>query len=368
MKSKPTFSVRRKTPTPKRTVARRPATGGVQRAANAHVTSLARLLADPCGSPLVAPQYGASSGGYLTKLSSFLEVSAAVAGYSSGYIIWFPDYTGDSYSSDANMNLYLFQTGNSATSPLNNASNPCGTGSASSTVGQAIRDPAFEVINGSVVQDARTVSACMKFMYTGRNDSLSGRVGVFNGFSREAFVSGSVGSPPSPNELFQYASHSTRTPMDQVELRFRPSEGSEYFRTSGGTEFQKDTCITLGNPGVIKSSLGDGTTSGTGTGMGFVWAGLDTSSTLAFDFLKAIEWRPAFSSHIVSPQQTISVSGGNMVSRALAYLDLHFPGWTHDLIKQGGSAVAQIAAAAFRGPANAVIRQSIGYAAPLLLM
>lgn len=351
---KPKLTVRRKSAPAKKRAPRRSSNGPSE------VLSLARLLNDPCEAPLVAPQYGASSGGYLTKLSRFFNVNMSEG--TSGYCVWFPDYTGRTYSGGLAANCFCFANDSAGAAAVNTTAAPMGAASSAGAInGVAFTDPAYTFVSTEVVQDCRTASACVKMTYTGRNDALAGRVGIISGFSRDALLVGNEGSPPTISEFFNYATDVTRTPMDVTELKFKPSEGSEFYRNVNNIE---DVAFEHGTIGTSALKIGAGSSSATGTGIGFCWSGLDPSSSLTFDFLKNIEWRPEFSSSLASPPQTVSTSGGNLMSRAVAYLDKHAPGWHQTLTRAGQTAAARIAQTAFSGPSNALIRQAL----PMLLM
>lgn len=351
--NKPALSVKKKAP------ARRVQPRQRRMGANKDVLDLARLINDPCGSPLVAPQYGASSGGYLTKLTRFDSIDMSVGG--SGFVVWFPDYTGRTYSSGNGANIFVFQTAGSD-QPVNTDALPLGAGSVGSdaTNGWAISDPTFNFVSGSTVQDCRTVAACVKMTYTGRNDALAGRFGVIRGFSRDALLNGGGSQPPSIGEMFNYSTDIARTPMDPIEVKYSPGEGSEFYRNVANVE---DLAFIHGTIGTTKTKIGAGTPGSVGTGIGLCWSGLDTTSTITLDFLKAIEWRPEFSTNLAAPNQTVSDSGSNLMSRAVAYLDRHYPGWHQTLTKAGASAMARMAQTAFTGPFNQIVRN-----APLLLL
>uniref|UniRef100_A0AB38ZN75 Coat protein n=1 Tax=Saccharina latissima RNA virus 2 TaxID=3153342 RepID=A0AB38ZN75_9VIRU len=330
------------------------------RVSGSGLTSLARLINDPCKAPLVAPQYGASSGGYLTKLSSFSKIDFANG--SDGWLVWFPDYHGRKGIAGQGANIFVYQNDNAVNTPNNTSSNPLGGSDTAVTGlgGWSIDDPAYSFVAGTIVQDARAAAACVKLTYTGRNDALAGRVGVLEGVPRDALLTGGGVNPPTITEMFNYAATVSRTPMDEVELKFRPSEGSELYRNATPS----DSAFVIGDS--APTSIGEGTPTGVGQGIGFCWSGMDTSTSITLDFLKVLEWRPEFQSGLVSPPQHVADGGGNMVSRAIAYLDRHFPGWQHNLGKIGSSVAARIAQTAFKGPANDLLRIGAA-AAPMLL-
>lgn len=340
---------------------KRPASAAPSRRPNQsnQVLTLAKLIGDPCNGPLVGPQYGSSDGGYLAKFSSYHKHDVSTTG-TSGYVVWFPDFTGGA-DTGGNGALYIFATTDSTVSPINTVSDPLGRGSSAATInGNFLEDPSHTFLTGSVVQDARTVAACVKMIYTGRNDSLAGRIGYLDNIPREALLTGAGGSPPSVEDMFRYSPNSMRTPLDLVENKFRPTEGSEYYRTAAtSTGSDKDRCFTIGNGAA--TSIGSGTPSGLCPGIGFVWDGLTSDSALAFDFVKAVEWRPDMTSGLTAAP-THKSTGVNVVSKAVSYLDTKHPGWQRLALRAAKSAGAAIAGMASEGAKNQIMRS-----APLLL-
>lgn len=320
---------------------------------DAETHNYAKLLADPCNGPLTAPQYGASSGGYLARLSKSIQVdlSAGVGGGSNGYIIWFPDYTGGDTTAN-NGSCFLYRNVNADAVPVNDNTNPLG--SAYTPCGSFIEDPAYAFERSTAVSDMRTAAACMKMIYTGRNDQLAGRVAIATNISRQMVLSGL-----SVNKVFTLSPNHVRTSFDPIESKFKPGEGSEFYRDS---TVEEQRCFSKGTSPTSKTVVGDPET-GSGHGIAFAWTNLETTSSFAFDFVKVVEWRPDFDLGLVEPNRTVAVSGGNAVSRALAWLDRHYPGWQSMLIRTGKSYASQLALTAARGPANAVLR-----AAPMIMM
>lgn len=331
-----------------------------QSKASNEILSLARLLADPCEASLVAPQYGASDGGYLSKFSTYHSVEASST-RTSGYLIWYPDYSGNVTSPTGNGSLFLFGTDDAGNRPLNTIALPLGM-DLSTTTGTFLVDPARVFEAGDMVQDARTIAGCLKMMYTGRNDALAGRIGFLENVPRDALLNGGgSGLSPSVQQLFKYSNKSMRTPLDSVEVKFRPSEGSSSYRTT--TNVDSDFCFKMGTKNVTDTVLPEGAPSGDCHGIGFIWDGLTDGSSLTFDLLKAIEWRPDMQSGLTAPCASTAAQGGNMVSRSITYLDRQHPGWQTRAFSAAKSLGASVANMAYEGAKNEVVRS----AAPLLL-
>jgi hypothetical protein len=187
--------------------------------------SYATLLADPCEGPLVAPEYGSSEHGYLSRFHSVEDITTnGSSDRTSGYVVWFPDYTGDVGNAISttvtNGSLYFFGPtgGTASTRPVNTAANPLGQSSAVGSVqGSFRKDPAYDWMDNDSVQDARTVAACMQFMYTGTMSGASGRFGYLQGIPRDVILTGGNGdTPPSVNDMFRVASDVQRIPLDKI--------------------------------------------------------------------------------------------------------------------------------------------------------
>lgn len=328
------------------------------------VLELAKLIADPCTANLVAPQYGASDGGYLAKFSSYHSHQVGSTG-NSGFCIWYPDYTGRANSPGGNGSLYMFASTSGAGAPVNTTAAPLGrSGTVTDVQGAFLNDPGWDFLNSDIVQDTRTVAACMKMMYTGRNDSLSGRIAYLESVPRAALLVGDGSNPPSINDLFRYSNTSCRTPLDMVENKSRPGEGSDVYRVPHHEAHDDgvDYAFVQGDNGVSKTSIGYGTPTGVGCGIGFIWDGLANDSSLSFDFLKAVEWRPEVNSGLVVPPHTQAQGGQNIVNKALSYLDKHHHGWERQAFAAAKTGAAFIAQQAFQGPNNPVLRLASGAA------
>jgi hypothetical protein len=330
---------------------------------------LAKLIADPCAGPLVAPEYGSSDNGYLSRFTSYVNMNIT-QGYFHGYCVWFPDFVGQganaTVTANSNGSWYIFQTTGTSTEPVNTTSAPLGCGaSTASTNGRFWDDPARGWVEGDHVLDARTAAACIKFTYTGRMDSLSGRVGYLNNIPRSALILGGSGNQaPSVDDMLRYSEVISRTPADTIENKFRPGLASGYYRGAGdivGEQRGTDSCFVTGIPGFAETVMANDVSSGSATGIGFVWTNLPGDSAIVLDATKAIEWRPQMSVGLCAPPSSTPPGhdGSNMVSKAVHYLDRAHPGWQRTAMQTLGSAASNIASMAFGGPANSVIRAGV---------
>lgn len=345
---------------------RRPRRG--TRSSGPHL-QLAKLIADPCSAALVAPEYGSSDNGYLTRFTQQSSLTTD-SEYTCGYCVWFPDFCGQksngSGTSNENGSFYFYQTTDATINPTNGVADPLGNGtSTKSANGQFLADPARDWVSGDHVLDARTVAACVKYTYTGRMDALSGRVGYLNNVPRSALIIGGSGdSAPNVNDMLKYSEMTSRTPAETIENKFRPGLASGYYRGKGdttGEERGSDTCFLVGGVGSTETKVANDISSGSATGIGFVWVNLPADSTFTVETTKAVEWRPQMSVGLVAPSSSTPPhgNGSNLVHQAVHYLDRTHPGWQRRAIQMASSAASNIASLAFGGPTNSVIRTGV---------
>lgn len=286
---------------------------------------------------MVHPEYGSSENGYLSRFKSSISVTSV---NQAGYVVWFPDFTGGNASSASTINtngsLFFYNSTSSSVAPTNTTAEPLGmSATLTSTRGSFRADPAHAWVASSACQDARTVSACMQFQFTGAMSTTQGRFGMVEGITREMLLTGTSGGPPTADELFAVASHVERMPLDVKELKYRPSLQGEFFRTealnslTSAANDSADACYTVGIGGSNKTTLhATGMTSGGVLGLAFVYTGLDPS-TAAFTvtFTKAIEWRPEIGQGMVLNIPRSVGDGTNIAQKTVALLDKHIPNW-----------------------------------------
>ena len=319
------------------------------------LVAMADMINDPCGATLTNPEYGASSSGYMIRHNSISVVDTTSGG--NGYVIWFPDYASGGLTTS--FNAVYFNASDANTAPINTTTNPLGSGAtATASNGVQIRDPSYTWGATTTVQDTRTAAACMKMMYLGRNDALAGRVAVLENVPRDALLTGGGSAPPTVSEMFAYAQRQQRTSLDPLEVKFRPSDGSEHFRK---TNLEQDSCFVK-DAGTTEASIPSSGPTGAGLGIGFAWAGVIPGSDLGFDLVKVLEWRPEMISGIVAVPPTIKGPGGNLMSRAVALLDKQHPGWQTEARHVAKTIGAQVVSKAFEGSRDLIMR-----AAPMLL-
>lgn len=286
------------------------------------IRAIAAMIQDPCMGPTVAPEYGGSQNGYVSRFKK----TFAIGGHAnstgvSGYLLWFPDYQGGN-------NLYLFSTSNDAAQPVNSSTDPLGY--ASSTSGKWLEDPAKPWVASAAVEDGRLAAACMKMSYAGAMASLKGRVATISGISRDQLLhGGDNGQTLSPSVLLNLASNTERFQTTGAEIRARPGEPSQYYRTSGGApranhdyvaKDDKDNCFNAyidagGEGGCSEPATGPSA----GNGIALVWNGIDPQQSIVIELFKVLEWRPKAISGIVQKQS--SSDGENLTQKAVGLLD-----------------------------------------------
>lgn len=298
------------------------------------------MLADPCDGPITKPIYGGSEVGYVAKFSSNFGISLDTT--NDGYILWAPDFCGTDSDSKAvsrlPSNYVIFTPTGSGVRPENTATNPLFAGDSGTSVnGRSRADPAHEFVSGDMVQDFRCAAACLDIQYTGRTDEVSGEFAIISGLPRDVFFSkvGSTIGSPSVDQLFSLSPTTTRTSLGKLEVKWRPSDFSSAFRTTGEdgevgvSGYGHDKCLSLGIPGTNVTYPGAPVGGGAGavTFIGFAWRGCGTTvGGVRVRATKVIEWRPNLSSGLILPKQ-MSHSGDDEMDEAVSYLDTFFKTW-----------------------------------------
>lgn len=308
------------------------------------------MLADPCDGPITRPIYGGSQSGYVAKFSSNFGITLDTS--TDGYVLWSPDFCGDNSDAKATSripsNYVLFTPSGPTVRPVNTVADPLFSGdTGSATTGRSRADPAYEFVSGDLVQDFRCAAACLDIQYTGRTDEVAGEFAIIQGLPRDMFFAktGSSLGAPNVNELFALSPSTTRTSLGKLEVKWRPSDFSSAFRTTGadgehGTSSHgHDRCFNLGIPATSETESGGPVGGGAGavTFMGFAWRGCGTTvGGVRIRATKVIEWRPNLSSGLILPKQ-ISQSGDDEMDEAVSYLDKFRKAW--DIaVKYGPSA------------------------------
>lgn len=187
---------------PKNPKPKRPPTvqgGGLDTPALAY----ARLLADPCGSPLAHPVYAGGDGGYLIRCETFVTFANGV-GNSAGILHWVPG----AIAADGN-ELIL---------------NSVADGSVAAAIGTSgtVLAPGRAFLAANAVA-YRCVAACVKIGYAGSESTRSGRLH----YGRTAGAYLDPGQVVGPDNAAQGLPHYTRTPPAEVEINWIPTDADQ---------------------------------------------------------------------------------------------------------------------------------------------
>ncbi|APG76273.1 hypothetical protein 3 [Changjiang tombus-like virus 7] len=244
-------------PKPKRANARIGA-----RALDASAAAYARLLADPCGAPLVHPTYSGSEGGYLIRAESFVTPGVG-ATENAGYFSWVPGLIG---------NAAGIQVGAAA---------GAGTSVAANNFGQ--NAPGFNFLRDTA-SGARCVAACLKVSYPGTEAGRAGRV-HFGQTSGGSIIQG-VGY--TADNVAVLLPHYTRTPAQEFELVWKPNDADQLFRDPSALTSEES-----------KSAR---------AALTVAWAGLPVATGLTFRLTAVYEWQPASADGLSVPNMSRSPS------------------------------------------------------------
>jgi hypothetical protein len=325
------------------------------------LTVYARMIADPCNSAIAPGLYGTHEG-LTARVRNTIQANLA-SGLTAGYVIWFPDYTGDvtdvgSYNiGDGSLFVWAGATG--STSPAPNAdSTPIGgedeweTKLLSSKTLQAVDDPAAKFLASDLPQDSRTLSACAQLTYTGRMDQSSGELAYITNFPLSALNLGSgSSSAPSVDEMFAYCPNSKRFGTASHDVLFRPDTNSATFKPAS------TGVIHVNSPGGAGSlsTYVSGAATLQPTAIGFAWRGLQvasgTTSPITLTFTKSLEWRPK---PFVGLTHTAPVmySATSNAPKVLVALDSQRPSWQTKVLSTIQGFAGNLADTAFTGVMN----------------
>jgi hypothetical protein len=337
------------------------------------------MIANPCDSVLTPGIYG-SSEGLLARLKKTVFNST---NNTAGYILWAPEYhcafsDQDEKPGDATPyncgNLFLWASDSADQQPFNDKEDNLGEMAYGSQQSQTFvpatakssaftaDDPARSFLDSDLVQDARTISACIRMKYTGQMYHASGEIAFIEDLPIQSLLYGADGSEAaSVNQLFQQANHTARLGAHNAEIVARPDEHADTFRDDRATPI--DVAISDREAGLpsqrSQSSVSQDGKIRSPSVFGFAWRGIDlgtaNSVNLAFDLVKNIEWRPEPVSGLTHATP-VQLSPIPLTQSAVAYLDEHHPGWTTRLF-QGLGTAARLALAggsmALRGAAFA---------------
>lgn len=338
------------------------------------------MIADPCNSTLIPGIYGDQEG-LLARVKGTLTNPGPIT-QSCGYILWAPDYhckptDAGSFLFGAG-NLFVWTSDDSSSNPTNSTTFPFGSEDGNLWVGTAdsagaIPDPAADLLGADLVQDARTIGACIRMTYTGAMFQSAGQFAFLEAIPLSSVLEGGFsGLPPSVDDYFRLSTKSARFGTDTIEIISRPDDLSTTFRNEDATPLD-----IAGQGGAEATTLTDLGQAQQPQFFGFAWRGLTTGSTspIIFDLLKSIEWRPAPVSGLThAPPRSIHPTP--MIHKATAHLDKVVPGWSTQVVNGLGSVAGSLAKSAFTGVTNAIMNEvthpdrllrDVAVAAPRLL-
>lgn len=309
------------------------------------------MINDPCNSALIPGFYGDSQGN-LVRCKSTLTIEADNTA-TCGYVLYCPDYHTTGHTGDSNFlaNLFVWTDTSSATRPDNTGDFPYGgyahSNDVNFTTTSSHPDPFSNLISSDIIKDGRTIGACLKATYTGALINSGGQVCALENLPLTAVLgdyvnitAGNETTPLSVDELFQYSTKTARFTAETVEVKARPDDSSETFRTVHSATHACNE-VTSGVP----SSSTTLARSQQPIFIGIAWRGLPTgvATPIIIDLIKSVEWRSDPRSGItVVPPKTVHVT--SMAKPALHVLDTMVPNWTTTGFEAAGKVTGQIAA------------------------
>lgn len=303
--------------------------------ANRQIAHLARMISDPCGSPLYSGLYGESAG----MLSKLKTVHAFSDNQTFGFFLWCPAGVSNVKGTKTFINNSYFVAANGTTAPLNTVDSPWGA-SLPTTGGAAGNLGGNSFVVGTTVSDFRTLSACLKLSYVGNTSDCKGRIASFANIPTGLLLNGQAGGPVDVNKLFSYAEHVQRTSLDPMEVKWRPAPSySQFFKNDIDAPMLREVGNATGRAS-DSQRFGE-------TWCGFAWAGIPASD-LVIEAYHNLEWRPEGDQGFVG--QTVETTGTpETVLKIVEALDKQHPGWVYRAYQEWASPAARIANMALAG-------------------
>jgi len=303
---------------------------------NGTLANVVRMIADPCSATPAQGSYGTEDG-MIGKYKAIVSGSSVTT---SGMILWCPTGNTNVGASPSITSSFVFVNSNPGATPFNTSVEAWGMNpNPESNNGASLPMGANVFINGTTLSDYRTLSACMRMIYTGTVSSAAGRVAYLEGIPATTVLTGAGGLPLSVNNAFSFASKTHRLSLESMEVTWRPNEEtSKYFRSDKEAVFARAAgAATVISP--ASARFGD-------TFFGFAWDGIPYNQ-LQFETYQAIEWRPDANAGYTMPVPR--APGKPIVNRAVEWLDRNADGWSTNVMQMGSSAVGKAASAALAG-------------------
>lgn len=273
------------------------------------------------------------------------------------------------------MNLFVWQSDDPAFRPLNTAAtgtlypttNPPVYGLQRTTTSNwtsavAIPDPAAGFTMGTVCEDARLLSSCIRATYTGRQSDSAGLICPIRNMSLSDFLvrnddSGTFsGQGLSVNDIFKLAPDQSRIGTEVHEIRSRDSDTEmEEWQTwldpaafPGTWNGTTGGSITISDPGISPREPNV---------YGFAWRDVEATqfTKMYIELFKNFEWRPKTNAGISLPVEERSSVVSNL-PKAMAYLDRVKKGWdiAKPYVSAGMAFAANVQAANYGGAALSI--------------
>lgn len=303
----------------------------------------AEMLMDPCHAHLSSGFYSTSEG-VLSKLKTVYSPSAAGQ---TGYIFWDAAFCSD--IAQKRSNSVFFANSDANIAPVNTTGLPFGIGTVSSATNGTSPFPGGAAFASSpTVADQRCVGACLQMTYFGRMDAASGQVATFTNLPAEALFGADGVSLVTVNQLFSHADNLSRVSLDPLEINFRPTEYSQFFKN------EVEGPIVLGTTGASVSSSSEEAKRFGSRYIGFAWKNV-TTADLSFQFYQNLEWRPNVTSGFVT-RSPVQVHTPGWIESVVQFLDDVDPGWQTKAKITAMSATTAIARMALGGsPGNRIM-------------
>ena len=372
----------------KRQPRRRPRRRNRNNRTNNALVPYAAMIADPCNCTLLPGLHGTSEG----LLARVKKTLFNATDDTCGYVLWIPDYSCNFGDYNERVpptsvkcgNLFIWSSKQPDHQPYNFKvdleSKMAYGGQLSDNFVPATEfssaytstDPAAVLVSGDIVQDSRTLSACIKMKYTGQLYNASGEIAFIQDLPLASILYGATDNEAaSVNQLFQQATQTGRFGSDTAEVISRPDETSHVFRTDRSTPIE----ITDAENASTRISA-EGKSQGPNV-FGFAWRGLaipdGQAANLTFEFIKNIEWRPEPISGLTHATPRV-INTIPKTQSAVKYLDDHSSSWSTKLMSGIGE-VSKLALSGAWSATKSIVKagfeqglKTLPYTAPLLLM
>jgi hypothetical protein len=180
-------------------------------------------------------------------------------------------------------------------------------------------------------------------------DASSGQLAVIDNLPAEALMDSGSGAVTTVNQLFNQAATVVRLGIDPHEVKYRPTDTSNLFKT------EREAPLFAGVPAASATTVSTEALRFGSRFIGFAWKNVGSTSDLMFEWYQNIEWRPNNTSGFVA-QVPRQLSTPGYFETVLKYLDDNHPGWQIAAKQVGMSTAQYLVKAAMTGVANRGMR------------